>query len=319
MEANLASMVDDDEYNKIIFALSGDISKNSGAWEEFSKQIGEDHAQKIKTFMEDPLYKMKIKQWFEEADAEKKGYLNYGTTSKSFQAFLNPAIDHLNLPKPKGGELVYRKLFQRFQDGKKLELKDCEKMITTMGHVIVHSFNLTVANVALKSYVKQMKESGAWEEFKKTLKDKNMVMTSTDEVMEKLQSGELKRFFDEADNGNKGELSWYKGEVVTFMRNALGLFGFPAPKGGEMVYFKMFKGFAKLNERTITYNECVRMIAVVRTCTSRGSLIDSGPRGLPVPSTGPGSLEPLAEAWKQGSLRAHVSLLFRVGERGPPR
>jgi len=88
-----------------------------------------------------------------------------------------------------------------------------------------------------------------------------MVKTSTEEIMEKLQNGEIKKLFDDADKTNKGELSWPRQEVVPFMRAALALFGFPEPKGGEMIYYKMFKGFAKMNEKTIAYSECLRMIA----------------------------------------------------------
>merc|ERR1711920_80429 len=101
--------------------------------------------------------------------------------------------------------------------------------------------------------------SGAWYEFRKSLK--GMVKASTADIAEKLKRGELKSFFDDADKNNKGELSWPNGEVVPFMRAALGFFGFPEPEAGEMIYHRMFKGFAKMNEKTITYNECLRMIA----------------------------------------------------------
>jgi len=96
----------------------------------------------------------------------------------------------------------------------------------------------------------------------KSLTDQGYDAADSAGMVEKLQSGDLKQIFDDQDKTKAGELSWARGEVMPFMKAALGSFGFPEPKGGEMVFFKMFKAFAKLNGKTITYGECVRMIKV---------------------------------------------------------
>jgi len=122
--SGLASMLDDDEYNAYITSLANDITKNSGAWDEFSRQINEQDATRLKESMESPMFKLEIKVLYEKADAEKKGYVTYGKTT--FLAFIDDCIEHFKLPKPKGGELVYRKLFNRFKSEQKLELQHCE-------------------------------------------------------------------------------------------------------------------------------------------------------------------------------------------------
>merc|ERR1712039_25941 len=69
--------------------------------------------------------------------------ITYG--DKTFEAFIDATIEHLGLPKPKGGELVYRKLFNRFRSEQKLKLEDCEAMVITIPRAIVRSFDLAVA------------------------------------------------------------------------------------------------------------------------------------------------------------------------------
>jgi len=257
--ASITAMFDNDEYNEKIFAMVDDINETSGAWDEFSKQITEEMATRLKEALECPTFKLEIKDMFEKADDGSKGYVSYG--ARSFQAFIDLCIERFQLPKPKGGELVYRKLFNRFRAEQKLSLEECETLVTTMAHVIIRAFNLTVASRALDDMIQMIKESGAWAEFKKGLKNKGLDMTNVQDMTEKLRSGELKELFDAEDKTNAGELSWAKGEALPFMRKALDSFGFPQPPAGEMVYFRMFKGFAKMNEKTITYPECLRMIA----------------------------------------------------------
>eukprot|EP00931_Biecheleriopsis_adriatica_P004671 TRINITY_DN106305_c0_g1_i1.p1 TRINITY_DN106305_c0_g1~~TRINITY_DN106305_c0_g1_i1.p1 ORF type:complete len:274 (+),score=75.09 TRINITY_DN106305_c0_g1_i1:93-914(+) len=257
--ADLAALLDDDEYNEKIFALVADITETSGAWDEFSRQITEDMATRLKEKMELPTWKLEIKELFEAADQEKAGFVSYG--KKSFQEFVGLCIKRFGLPTPKGGELPLRKLFNRFRSDQKLDLSECETLATTMGHVIVRAFGLTVASASVKEMTKQIKESGAWAEFQKALKDKGFSMVNVQDITEKLQGGDLKQMFDDEDKTNAGELSWARGEALPFMKAALGAFGFPEPAGGEMVYFKMFKGFAKMSGKSITYPECIRMIA----------------------------------------------------------
>jgi len=256
-------MLDDKKYNQHIFDLVDDIQKNSGAWLDFSAQITGETAMSLKVAMESPAFKTDIKALFEKADAGDKGYVAYG--SQSFQAFIDLCIDHFKLPKPKGGELVYRKLFNRFQSEQKLSLEECEVLTTTICNVIIRSFNLNVASSLIDSeMVEQIKASEAWQEFKQSLKDQGYDPDAGG-MLERLNSGDLKQMFDDADKTKAGELSWARGEALPFMKTALGSFGFPEPKGGEMVYLKMFRGFAKLNGKAITYDECVHMITVALT------------------------------------------------------
>jgi len=162
---DLLTMMGDDSYNEQIFAMVDDIGKSSGAWDEFSRQITKEIATNLKQSMEGPTFKTDVKALFEKADEGNQGHVKYG--SKSFQAFIDLCIEHFKLPKPKGGELVYRKLFNRFQSEKKLDLQECEVLVISMCHVIMRSFDLSVmSSIISEDIIEQIKASGAWEEFK---------------------------------------------------------------------------------------------------------------------------------------------------------
>merc|ERR1712241_1177496 len=85
-------------------------SSETGAFFEFRQQVQQSGKVFTKADTLDKLRTEDVKQMFDSADKDKKGRLNW--LKKEITPFMDAVLKHFGLPRPKGGEMAFYKMFK---------------------------------------------------------------------------------------------------------------------------------------------------------------------------------------------------------------
>jgi len=240
------------------------------AWRNYMQQITADHAGQVRVTLAMHDLKELVAKIY--ASVASDGGLEFSSgTNPKFEMFMTQVLDLFNLPRPKGGEMVWAHLFRRFakpnlggEEGaqkRRLTKEHCQLMVSTLAHVILKAYSLSVLRVAMTRWVKEILASPAWKGELENLKRQGISgVQDIQSKKEQIFKDEVwQHIFGKADVGCSGQLSWATKQFHVFVGGVLNFLKFPEP-ADEEVKRKMFVAFASEGSDLITNIECRDMV-----------------------------------------------------------